>query len=111
MRLLKNTQAGEMDSTLLANELLTEFEADTEFEEQVNFTPQMLNEINRASFANIQNTQKFTEQMTQIMEFENYELEDCTPQIEEGEAAPCIDIPIKSLFDKLSDYVCVALAS
>ncbi len=111
MRSLKNTQAVELDSTLLANELLMEFDKSPEFDEQVTFTPQMLDKINRASLATVKETEKFTEQMLQIMEFENYDLEDCAPPLDEGEPAPCIDIPIKSLFDKLSDYVCVVLAS
>jgi len=112
MRLLKNTQAEELDSTLLANELLQELEEPlTKFNEKENFTPKVLDKINRGSFASVRATQKFTEKMIRTMEMENYELEDCSPVLDEGVPQPCIDIPIKSLFEKLSDYVCVALAS
>ncbi len=111
MGLLKQKGA-DLDSTLLANNILQELESVDIVEENIRFTKKQLDMINRGCLSSARKTAAFSEKMIQMMEMEHFDFtEDFTPTLEDEKEIVDIDIPIKSLFEKLSDYVCIALAS
>lgn len=111
MKFLNETQA-ELDSTLLANSILEELRIEPEeiTEENIVFTRRELRKISQGCLATARETASFSKKMIRMMEMEHFEFEDCAPPLEEGQVVD-IDIPIQTLFENLSDYVCVALAS